>query len=136
MHAVDLPTDGSAVKVSIADGDPDIGESFDLKAVDGSNRVVGGRTWVLYKGDITKPLANGGFFLIRTGNKGGHIHIAAPEVTSDQVVVGQAVMRSSSQFAAVARVKAPSERAAIKKYKAVPPRLVPASTLGHIRIGK
>jgi hypothetical protein len=130
---VDLPTDGSAVKISIADGDPDLGESFDLKPVEGANRTAGGRTWVLYKADIAKPLTSGGFFMIRTGEKGGHIHIAAPEVTSDGLVVGQAVMRSSTTLTA-ARTKAPFERAAIKKYRAIPPRLTPAAP--KVRIGK
>ena len=111
-NPVDLPTDGSALKASIADGDPDAGESFDLKPVEGANRVVGGRTWVLYKADITKPLTSGGFFMIRTGEKGGHIHLAAPEVTTDQIVVGQAVMRGSA-FAATARTKTSVERMAI-----------------------
>lgn len=130
---VELPTNGSAVKVSIADGDPDVGESFDLKPVDGATRTIGGRTWVLLKADIAKPLANGGFFLVRTGDKGGHVHLAAPEVTSDQVAVGQAVMRSSAA-AAIGRVKTSSERAVIRKYRALPPKLVPASP--KVRIGR
>jgi hypothetical protein len=130
---VEVPTDGSAVKVSVADGDPDAGESFDLKPVDGASRTVAGRTWLLYKADITKPLANGGFFVIRTGAKGGHIHLAAPEVTSDQVAVGQAVMRASA-FSVTARTKTAAEKAAIKKYRAIPPRLTPAAP--KVRIGK
>jgi hypothetical protein len=133
-NPVDLPTDGSAIKVSIADGDPDVGETFDLVAVEGANRVVGGRTWVLYKADVTKPLASGGFFMIRTGEKGGHIQIAAPEVTSDQLVVGQPVLRTSSAFSATARTKTSLERAVIKKYRSVPPRLTPAAP--KVRIGK
>ena len=132
-NPVDLPTDGSAIKVSIADGDPDVGESFDLAAVDGASRTIAGRTWVLYKTDVTKPLSSGGFFMIRTGEKGGVIHLAAPEVTSDQLVVGQAVMRSSTSLA-VARAKTPLERNAIKKYRSVKPRLTPAAP--KVRIGK
>lgn len=135
-NAIDLPLDGSAVKVSVADGDPDAGESYDLSPVEGANRTIGGRTWVLYKADITKPLSNGGFFMVRTGEKGGHVHLAAPEVTTDQLVVGQAVMRSKATFAAAGRVKTPVERAAMKKYRALPPKLVPASPLNRIRIGQ
>lgn len=131
-NPVDLPTDGSAFKASIADGDPDAGESFDLAPVEGANRAFGGRTWVLYKADVDKPLTSGGFFTVRTGDKGGHIHIAAPEVTSDQLVVGQAVMRGRAAVA-VARPKSSVERAAIKKYRAVPPRLTPAAP--KVRIG-
>lgn len=126
-NPVDLPTDGSAVKASIADGDPDTGETFDLKPVEGSAKTVGGRTWVLLKADIAKPLAHGGFFIVRTGSKGGQIHIAAPEVTTDQIVVGQAVMSRGARLAVSGRPKSASERVAIEKYRAIPPRLVPAS---------
>lgn len=130
-NPVDVPSD--AVKASIADGDPDAGESFDLKPVEGANRTVGGRTWVLYKADVTKALTSGGFFTVRTSDKGGRIHLAAPEVTSDQVVVGQAVMRGSAAVA-IARAKSPVERAAIAKYRAIPPRLTPAAP--KVRIGE
>lgn len=133
-NPVDLPTDGSAIKVTVADGDPDVGESFDLKPVEGSNRTIGGRTWVLFKADVTKPLTSGGFFMIRTGEKGGFIHLAGPEVTSDQLVVGQAVMRTSSTFAASARTKTALEKNAIKKYRSVKPRLTPAAP--KVRIGQ
>ncbi len=126
-NPVDLPTDGSAVKVSIADGDPDTGETFDLKPVDGAARAAGGRTWVLLRADITKPLAHGGFFIVRTGSKGGQVHVAAPEVTSDQLAVGQAVMARGALAAVSGRPKTASERLAIAKYRALPPRLVPAT---------
>lgn len=131
-NPVELPLDGSAIKVSIADGDPDVGESFDLKPVEGSNRNIGDRTWVLYKADVTKPLTSGGFFMIRTGEKGGFIQLAAPEVTSDQLVVGQAVMRSRTMFAASARTKTALEKNAIKKYRSVKPRLTPAAPKNRI----
>lgn len=130
-NPVDVPTD--AAQASIADGDPDAGESFDLVPVEGASRTVSGRTWVLYKVDVTKALTSGGFFMVRTSDKGGHIHLAAPEVTSDQVAVGQAVMRRSS-FVAIARARDAVERAAIRKYRAVPPRLLPASP--KVRIGQ
>ena len=126
-NPVDLPTDGSAVKVSIADGDPDTGETFDLKPVDGASRSAGGRTWVLLRADITKPLVHGGFFILRTGSKGGQVHIAAPEVTTDQIAVGQPVMVRGAPFAVAGRPHSASERIAIRKYRALPPRLTPAS---------
>lgn len=126
-NAVDVPTDGTAVKASIADGDPDTGETFDLKPVEGAARTIGGRTWVLLRADVPKPLAHGGFFIVRTGSKGGQIHIAAPEVTTDQITIGQAVMARGAQLAVVGRPKTASERVAIRKYRALPPRLTPAS---------
>jgi len=43
-NPVDLPTDGSAFKASVADGDPDVGESFDLRPVEGATRTIAGRT--------------------------------------------------------------------------------------------
>ncbi|MBN9160283.1 MAG: hypothetical protein J0I07_04935 [Myxococcales bacterium] len=78
-------------------------------------------------GDIAKPLANGGFFLVRTGTKGGHIHLAAPEVTSDELVIGQAVKSRSSLKLAEARTKSGAERRVIAAYRSMPPRLVPAA---------
>lgn len=126
-NPVELPTDGSAVKVSIADGDPDAGETFDLKPAEGATRTIGGRTWVLLRADIPKPLAHGGFFVLRTGSKGGQIHVAAPEVTTDEIAIGQAVLARGASFVATARPKTASERVAIRKYRALPPRLVPAA---------
>ncbi|MBX3207635.1 MAG: hypothetical protein KF764_21475 [Labilithrix sp.] len=124
---VDLPTDGSAVKVSVMEGSPDSNTAFDLVVDPNVTRTAAGRTWVLLRGDIPKPLANGGFFVVRTGTKGGHIHIAAPEITSDELTVGQAVKSRSSLMLATARTKDASERLAIRAYQSMPPRLVPAA---------
>lgn len=122
---VDLPTDGSAVTVSVTDGSPE-GEAFDLKPVEGGTRAVGGRTWVLLGADVTKELKHGGFFVLRTGAKGGHIHIAAPEVTTDEIRLGQSTQSRGSLFVVKARRMSASERAAVARYKSLPPRLVPA----------
>ncbi len=124
---VDFPTDGSALTVSVMDGSPDSNGAFDLAIDPTATRTAAGRTWVAFRGDIAKPLANGGFFVVRTGAKGGHIHLAAPEITSDELTVGQAVRSRSTLFPAAARAKAPSERLAIRAYRAIPPRLVPAA---------
>lgn len=129
---VDLPTDGSAVTASVADGDPERGDSFDLKPVAGATRQTAGRTWILLKADIMQPLAHGGFFIIRTGTKGGQIHIAAPEVTTEQIVVGQAVRSRGAIAATRGRMKTSIERAAIRKYASIPPRLVPASPKARV----
>ncbi len=126
-NPVDIPTDGSAVKVSVMDGSPESPDAFDLAVDPSATRTVDGRTWILLRGDIAKPLANGGFFLVRTGTKGGHIHLAAPEVTSDEVVVGQAVKSRSSLKLAEARNKSGAERREIAAYRSIPPRLVPAA---------
>ena len=124
---VDIPTDGSAVTVSVMDGSPEANDAFDLEVDPSATRTIDGRTWVLFRGDIAKPLVNGAFFVVRTGTKGGHIHLAAPEVTSDEIAVGQAVKSRAHLKLALARRKDLSERIAIKAYQAVPPRLVPAS---------
>jgi len=124
---VDIPTDGSAVKVSVLEGSPEANDAFDLEVDPSATRTIDGRTWILLRGDITKPLVDGAFFVVRTGTKGGHIHLAAPEVTSDEVAVGQAVKSRAHPKLAQARRKDLSERIAIKAYQAVPPRLEPAS---------
>lgn len=128
---VDTPTDGSAVSASIADGSPESNDAFDLKVDPNATRVTNGRTWVLLRADIDKPLDKGGFFVIRTGTTGGHFQLAAPEVTSDELVVGQAVLSKSALVAAVARVKTPTEKLAIKAYQSMPPRLMPAAPRPH-----
>jgi hypothetical protein len=124
---VDLPTDGSAVTVSVMDGSPDSNDAYDLAVDPDVTKTIAGRTWVLLRGDVSKPLDNGGFFVVHTGTTGGQIHLAAPEVTSDEVVIGQAVKSRSSLRAATVRTKVLAERAAIKRYYAIPPRLVPAA---------
>ena len=129
---VDVPTDGSAVKASIMEGSPDSNEAFDLEVDPAATRTIGGRTWVLLRGDVPKPLESGGFFVVRTGTHGGHIHLAAPEVTSDELVVGQAVKSRTTLAVARTRAKDASERMAIKAYRAIPPRLVPAAPKAHL----
>lgn len=124
---VDTPTDGSAVNVSIMDGSPEANDAFDLEVDPAATRTIAGRTWILLRGDVTRPLDSGAFFVVRTGTSGGHIHLAAPEVTSDELTVGQAVKSHASLTLARARVKRTSERLAIKAYQALPPRLVPAA---------
>ncbi len=124
---VEIPTDDSAVKVSIMEGSPDANQAFDLEFDPAATRTIAGRTWILLRGDVTKPLESGGFFVVRTGKSGGHIHLAAPEVTSDEVAVGQAVKSRAALRLARARVKDASERIAIKAYEAIPPRLMPAA---------
>jgi hypothetical protein len=123
-----FPTDGSAVTVSVTDANPN-GRAFELSPVDSATRAIGGRTWVLLRGEVHEPLRRGGFFVIRTGTAGGHVHLAAPEVTTDEIVVGQAMASRApalAAFAAKPRALTEAERDAIARYRAVPPRLVPA----------
>ncbi|MBX3263186.1 MAG: hypothetical protein KF782_26160 [Labilithrix sp.] len=124
---VDFPTDGSALTVSVMDGSPESNDAFDLAIDPGATRTAAGRAWVLFRGDVAKPLANGGFFVVRTGTKGGHVHLAAPEITSDELAVGQAVRSRAGRVLAAARAKSPSERLALWAYRSIPPRLVPAA---------
>lgn len=124
---VETPTDGSAVKVSIMEGSPESRDAFDLQIDPAATRTIAGRTWILLRGDITKPLDEGAFFVVRTGKNGGHVHLAAPEVTSDEVTVGQAVMARPNLSMARTRMKDASENVAIKAYREIPPRLMPAA---------
>jgi hypothetical protein len=126
----EVPTEASAVRVSIAEEDPE-GDAFDLTAVPEASRFVSGRTWVLFRAAVEKTLPYGGFFVVRTGEGGGMFHVAAPEITPQALEVGMSVKSSRLARAAVARRKTSSERAAITKVKAIPPRLVPASAAPH-----
>jgi hypothetical protein len=121
---VDVPTDKKQIRASVMDGTPD-GTAYDLEVVDGATRVVGGRTWVQLHATITAPLAYGGFFVVRTGDGGGQFHLAAPELLAKDVTGGLSTRSLTSRFAP--RPRTAAERTAIAKYRAVPPRLVPAT---------
>jgi hypothetical protein len=123
----ELGIDAKGIRASITDGTPD-GEAFDLTPIDEATRTIGGRTWTLLRGEITKPLTYGGFFVVRTGTGGGQFHIAAPEIVAQPLVDGLTATRSLSRVSVGlrARTMSSSERAAILRYKSKPPRLVPA----------
>lgn len=124
---VDTPSDGSAVSASVTDGSPESNDAFDLKVDPSATRSANGRVWVLLRAHITKPLEKGGFLVIRTGTAGGQMLLAAPEVTSEELVVGQAIMSRGALASASPRTKTSIERLAVKSYQAVPPRLIPAA---------
>ena len=96
-----------------------------MKPVEGATRNAGGRTWILLRADITKPLTYGGFFVVHTGTGGGHFQIAAPEVIAQPLVDGLTSTRSRSSVSH-GRAKTASERSAILRYRSTPPQLVPA----------
>lgn len=122
-----VAVDDTGVRASVAEETPE-GDAIDLSLVEGSTRTVGGRTWVLLRGEIQKPLTYGGFFIVRTGTGGGQFQVAAPEVVAQPLVDGLPTTKSRSVSAASkARSKTTFERAAIQKYKSRPPRLAPGA---------
>lgn len=123
---MDVPTDQAQLRVSIAEESPD-GEAFDLARVPDATRVVGGRTWVLFRGVVDGPIPEGGFFVVRTGDGGGVFHLAAPEVVAQPLAEGVPTLSRASVVRATARVKSSGERIAIARFRAVPPRLTPAT---------
>jgi hypothetical protein len=131
-NPVPVTIDAKGVTASITDGTPD-GEAFDLKPVSGAERTAGGRTWVLLRASVAKPLPYGGFFVVRTGTGGGQFLVAAPEVTARPLVDGLPARSLGAARPAVARASSPIERAATAKYKALPPRLVPAGATSKAR---
>lgn len=122
----DMPEDGSALRATVADGSPEAG-GFDLKPDFASKRVLGTRTWVPYRGEITAPLLQGAFFVITTGTAGGNVLVAAPSITSAEITAGGELKSASPKAAGLARrALSSTEREAIAKYRAVPPRLMAA----------
>lgn len=121
------------IRATITDSALEGGEAFDLAPVEGSERIAGGRTWVLLRGEVTKPIEYGGFFVVRTGTGGGQFHVASPEIVAQPLVDGLAATRASRP-ALRARVPSAGERAAILRYKSAPPRLVPASAATKTRV--
>lgn len=123
-NPLDVPTDKKQLRISVVDGTPD-GTAYDLDPVDAATRVVGGRTWVLFRATIPNAIPFGGYFVVRTGDGGGKYLVAAPEVVAD-AVTGAAATKSLAARA-TSRARTSSERTAITKYRSLPPRLVPAT---------
>jgi hypothetical protein len=78
-----------------------------------------GRSWTHYQVDVTDPLPNGAFMLIGVGNKGGAFQLAAPEVTSSAL---EKQLSNMSLVKTQSRAMTDEERAAIRRYKATPPK--------------
>lgn len=116
-------SDAKPVAASLTEESPD-GNAIDLTPVPDATRTSAGRTWVLHRAEVTKPMPYGGFLVIETD---GPTQLAAPEVTSGEVVVGAAV-RSRPLASAPARSLRAHERAAIQRFRAIKPLLVPASS--------
>lgn len=120
---VDTNFDAKGITVSVTDGTVD-GEAFDLKPVDGGARIINGRTWTLLQGRIERALPYGGYFVVSTGDGGGQFLVAAPEIIAEPLA---ATVPARSLSVTRARAMNARERAAITRYKRMPPRLVPAA---------
>lgn len=112
-----------AVTASLTEESPD-GNAFDLKPVPEATRTAAGRTWVLHRAEVTKPMPYGGFLVLQTE---GPTQLAAPEVTSAEIVVGAAV-RSRPLASAPGRALRAHERKAIQRFRGIKPMLVPATS--------
>jgi len=125
---LELTTDENGVHATVTDGTPD-GEAFDLPPAEGMTRTSGGRTWVLFRGEVPKALPFGGFFVLRTGTAGGKFLVAAPEVVAQPLEAAVVATTKSLGSAAAlrARSKTSAEKTAIARYRAIPPRLMPVS---------
>lgn len=120
--AIALGEDG--ITASLADGTPN-GKAYDLEPVADATRTSGAHTWTLLRATIDKALPYGAFFLVHTGNGGGFFRIAAPEIVAQPLVA--AVPTRGFGRAVTARAMTATERAVIERYRAIPPRLVPAA---------
>lgn len=90
-------------------------------------RVSGGRTWILLRGQVTTDLSRGGFFFVRTGTDGGHYLVASPSLVADPLAAGT---ENRALVTTSVRPLRAEERRAIQRYKAIPPRLVPPAIEG------
>lgn len=118
------------VTVTVAEDDPQA-PGFDLSPVDDAKRVVGDRTWTLFRGEVPTPLPYGGYVVIRTGEKGGHFLVAAPQVSAAPLAKGLATTSLKSSSTVVRRTLTRSERAAIQTYQKLPKRLMPPTLKRH-----
>jgi hypothetical protein len=121
----ELTIGSSGLTVSVTDASPN-GESFDLSPVPEMQRVAGGRTWVWLRGEVPRALPYGGFFIIHTGTGGGNFLVASPEVVAKPLADGMTVRSLDPTMTVTRRTTTSIERQAIRHYKSIPPRFVPA----------
>lgn len=114
-----FPEDEEAITVTIASGD--VADGFPIKRTSIKPRVANGRTWVQFAGRVENDI-KGGFFLVTTGTSGGSWLLAAPEVTATASLPTGNTFRGVGSIASPRRLS-DSERSAIKRYAAFPPRL-------------
>lgn len=117
-----FPEDGGGFIASILDPARQSG-AVDLVRDAEKTKTVGGRTWVLYTGELKKDLVGGGMMIMTTGAKGGGFELAAPEIVAVPAVAQGGLSRKPSL---VVRALSDSERAAIETYGKIPKRLEPA----------
>jgi len=129
------------VRVSLTEEAPD-GTATDLPMVPEETREMGGRRWVLLRGEVPQGFAYGGFLVIRTGTNGGQFAVAAPEVVPAPLLAElaegartRAGTSSRAREALTVRPRTAAERTAIQRYRSRPPRLVPAGSAATPRGG-
>lgn len=117
-----LPLDGESIQVTVASESPE-GQGFALEADGASTYTAAGRTWARYTATIPDGLTNGGFFLVSLSGGANDWHLAAPELVPEPLLP----TRKSLSARATPRTRALGrpELAAIGKYRAIPPRLMP-----------
>jgi hypothetical protein len=123
---VAFTADAKSITASLSQDGPN-GDAVDLKPVDGANKTVGGRTWVLLQADYPQPLPYGGYFLIHTGGNGGRWHVAAPSVVAKPLLDGLTTQSFSLGKPVIRRITA-AERRAMESYRSMKPKLVPAAS--------
>jgi hypothetical protein len=115
-----LPEDGGGFEASVLDPARQ-SSAADLVRDPEKTKRVGGRTWSLYTGQLTRDLVGGGMMLMTTGSKGGGFELAAPEIVAISAANGVSRIPTLTE-----RPLKSSEREAIATYGKIPKRLEPA----------
>lgn len=122
-----LPLDAQSLQVTVAAESPDQ-TGFALEADAASAYTAGGRTWTRFTASVPDSLQSGGFFLVSLSGGANDWHLAAPEL------VPQPLLPTRKSLAArpLVRTRAlgRAELDAIRKYRSIPPRLMPFAAEG------
>ncbi|AKV03420.1 hypothetical protein AKJ09_10083 [Labilithrix luteola] len=131
-NPADVTIDAKGITASITNGTLD-GQAYDLTPVDDERHVAGGKTWVLLRTKVTDPLPYGGYFLVNTGTGGGQFLVARPEIVPQSLAAGVATRSLDVKAVRAPRPLTDAERLAMKRYRAIPQRFVPAGAAAGAR---
>lgn len=91
--------------------------------------TLGKRTWVQFRGQLTKDMVGGGLISIETGTKGGGFEAASPEIVALPTRPPRARRARGAPPRSPGRPCGPDERATFAAYAAIPRQYVPAGRI-------
>ncbi|MBK6460620.1 MAG: hypothetical protein IPF92_06385 [Myxococcales bacterium] len=122
-----FPEDGGGFEATVADAQQR--SSAILKQDPEKTLTLGKRTWVQFRGQLTKDMVGGGLISIETGTKGGGFEAASPEIVALPTLTTASTSRSRRAPEVTWRPMRADERATFAAYAAIPRQYVPAGRI-------